>query len=44
MQTLIFWWRRRNVNDDVFITYEEDYQPKTGESTQIDEDNTETKA
>ncbi|OTA52374.1 POT family protein [Hypoxylon sp. EC38] len=26
VQTVLFWWRHRNVNDDVFMTYEEDYQ------------------
>ncbi|OAA54158.1 POT family protein [Niveomyces insectorum RCEF 264] len=27
VQTVIFWWRHRNVNDDVFMTHEEDFQP-----------------
>ncbi|KAI3393371.1 hypothetical protein diail_4409 [Diaporthe ilicicola] len=43
VQTAIFWWRHRNVNDDVFMTYEEDYQPKTPESKQVVEDDKETK-
>lgn len=44
VQTVIFWWRHRNVNDDVFMTYEEDYQPKTPESKQTEEDVKEIKA
>lgn len=44
VQTAIFWWRHRNVNDDVFMTYEEDYQPKTPENKQAGEDVKEIKA
>ena len=31
VQTVIFWWLYRNVNDDVFMTYEEDFLPLAGE-------------
>ncbi|KAG8160581.1 hypothetical protein KVR01_010117 [Diaporthe batatas] len=34
VQTVIFWWRHRDVNDDVFMTYQEDYEPKTPGSKQ----------
>lgn len=27
VQTAIFWWRHRGVNDDVFMTKEEDFNP-----------------
>lgn len=27
VQTAIFWWRHRGVNDDVFMTKEEDFAP-----------------
>ncbi|GAW26133.1 putative POT family protein [Rosellinia necatrix] len=26
VQTVIFWWRHRHVNEDVFMTYEEDFE------------------
>lgn len=26
VQTVIFWWRHRNVNDDVFMIYSENFQ------------------
>ncbi|KAI1370396.1 PTR2-domain-containing protein [Hypoxylon crocopeplum] len=35
-QTVIFWWRHRNVNDDAFITYEEDFQQLTSETEKIE--------
>lgn len=38
VQTIIFWWRHRNVNDDVFMTYKEDYEPKTPDSKQTGND------
>lgn len=43
VQTVIFWWRHRKVNDDVFMTYEEDYQPKTPENKQAVEGEKEIK-
>jgi POT family proton-dependent oligopeptide transporter len=27
VQTIIFWWRHKNVNEDAFMTQEEDFQP-----------------
>ncbi|KIH86438.1 oligopeptide transporter [Sporothrix brasiliensis 5110] len=27
VQTIIFWWRHRHLNDDAFITYSEDFEP-----------------
>jgi proton-dependent oligopeptide transporter, POT family len=26
VQTIIFWWRHRHVNDDAFMTHEEDFE------------------
>ncbi|KAI1843498.1 hypothetical protein JX266_010324 [Neoarthrinium moseri] len=26
VQTIIFWWRHRNINDDVFMTHAEDFE------------------
>ncbi|KAI0843638.1 PTR2-domain-containing protein [Hypoxylon sp. FL0890] len=36
VQTILFWWRHRNVNDDVFMTYEEDYQELTRENEKVE--------
>lgn len=30
VQTAIFWWRHRGVNDDVFMTRDEDYEVVQG--------------
>ncbi|KAI8957013.1 PTR2-domain-containing protein [Daldinia sp. FL1419] len=30
-QTVLFWWRHRSVNDEVFMTYEEDFQQPASE-------------
>ncbi|KAI1139878.1 PTR2-domain-containing protein [Hypoxylon sp. FL0543] len=38
VQTILFWWRHRNVNDDVFMTYEEDYQDLTGEKEKVEKE------
>ncbi|XXG99683.1 hypothetical protein Hte_006024 [Hypoxylon texense] len=32
VQTVIFWWKYRNVNDDAFMTYEEDFEQLTHEN------------
>ncbi|KAI0096090.1 POT family protein [Nemania sp. FL0031] len=29
VQTVIFWWRHRHVNDEVFMTYKEDFESTT---------------
>jgi len=26
VQTVLFWWRHRHVNDEVFMTYKEDFE------------------
>ena len=36
VQTVIFWWRYRNVNDDVFMTYEEDFQQLNPEEKNVE--------
>lgn len=38
VQTVIFWWRHRHVNEDAFMTYEEDFRPPTSDknSDEID--------
>ncbi|KAI1388541.1 PTR2-domain-containing protein [Hypoxylon trugodes] len=38
VQTIIFWWRHRNVNDDVFMTYDEDYQQPSTENEKIEKE------
>lgn len=35
VQTVVFWWRHRNVNDDAFMTFEEDFQQLTPEEKSI---------
>ncbi|CAG9990531.1 unnamed protein product [Clonostachys byssicola] len=41
VQTIIFWWRHRGINDDAFMTYEEDFkkpiieEEKKGEEVKI---------
>ncbi|KAH6652522.1 POT family protein [Truncatella angustata] len=37
VQTIIFWWRHRNVNDDVFMTHAEDFDQVQHESKVIQE-------
>ncbi|KAI1076247.1 POT family protein [Whalleya microplaca] len=32
VQTIIFWWKYRDVNDDAFMTYEEDFNQPTPEN------------
>ncbi|KAI0851914.1 PTR2-domain-containing protein [Daldinia vernicosa] len=32
IQTIIFWWQHRNVNDDAFMTHEEDFQQLASET------------
>ncbi|KAI1802333.1 PTR2-domain-containing protein [Daldinia bambusicola] len=32
VQTVIFWWRHRGVNDDIFMTHEEDFQQVAGKN------------
>ncbi|KAI1412338.1 PTR2-domain-containing protein [Hypoxylon sp. FL1857] len=36
VQTILFWWRHRHVNEDVFMTYEEDYQELTGDNEKVE--------
>lgn len=40
VQTIIFWWMHRHVNEDVFMTYEEDFGPTDSDkkSDEIDVD------
>jgi dipeptide/tripeptide permease len=41
VQTVIFWWRHRHVNDDVFMTFKEDFESvntdKKVDDTNVDE-------
>ncbi|KAI0159971.1 PTR2-domain-containing protein [Hypoxylon sp. FL1284] len=36
VQTIIFWWRHRDVNNDAFLTYEEDYAQATPENVVVE--------
>lgn len=38
VQTVIFWWRHRNVNDDAFMTYAEDFEQLNHENESIEKD------
>ncbi|KAI2602034.1 PTR2-domain-containing protein [Hypoxylon sp. NC1633] len=35
VQTIIFWWRHRHINDDAFMTHEEDFQSLRSEEEKI---------
>ncbi|KAH8659925.1 POT family protein [Xylariales sp. PMI_506] len=38
VQTIIFWWRHRGINDDVFMTHAEDFVPLTpSENEEVEE-------
>lgn len=37
VQTVIFWWRHRHVNEDVFMTHKEDFE--SVHSGKVDETN-----
>ncbi|KAI1473799.1 PTR2-domain-containing protein [Daldinia eschscholtzii] len=36
VQTVIFWWQHRGVNDDVFMTKEEDFQQLSAETENVE--------
>lgn len=36
VQTVIFVWRHRGINDDAFMTYEEDFKEPTAENKKAD--------
>lgn len=38
VQTVIFWWRYRNVNEDAFMTYEEDFEELNAERLNIEKE------
>ncbi|KAI1774357.1 PTR2-domain-containing protein [Hypoxylon cercidicola] len=38
VQTVIFWWRYRNINDDAFMTYEEDFEQPTRENVTVEKE------
>ncbi|KAI1361876.1 POT family protein [Xylaria arbuscula] len=37
VQTVIFWWRHRHINEDVFMTREEDFEPVTVKEEKSDQ-------
>lgn len=38
VQTIIFYWKYRNVNEDAFMTYAEDFEQLTPENEKVEKD------